>query len=72
MSPFGTFETCPSILRCPFTGVDRKSPWSGRTDANDPKLTYEACGRPLDKLLAHSGFKFIDLTMGHHFSISEA
>jgi hypothetical protein len=20
---------------CPFTGVDRKSPWSGQTDAND-------------------------------------
>ena len=22
---------------CPFTGVDRKSPWSGQTDAIDPK-----------------------------------
>jgi hypothetical protein len=28
---------CPR--ECPFTGVERKSPWSGRTDANDPNPT---------------------------------
>ena len=33
-SASGTFETCPPILECPFTGVDRKSPWPGQTDAN--------------------------------------
>jgi hypothetical protein len=33
----GTFETCPPILRMSVhRGVDRKSPWSGQTDANDP------------------------------------
>ena len=41
-SGIGTFETCPPILRCPFTGIDRKSPWSGQTDANDPSATTAA------------------------------
>src|SRR6266540_626952 len=41
--PFGTFETCPAYpenVRSP--GVDRKSPWSGQTDANDPSQTLAA------------------------------
>ena len=25
---------------CQFTGVDRKSPWSGQTDAIDPKQNF--------------------------------
>jgi hypothetical protein len=28
---------------CPLTGVDRKSPWSGQTDAFDPQQTRRAC-----------------------------
>jgi hypothetical protein len=30
-----------------YWGVDRKSPWSGKTDANDPKrtLSRRACSR---------------------------
>jgi hypothetical protein len=27
--------------KCPFTGADRKSPWFGQTDANDPKRSLE-------------------------------
>ena len=38
----GTFETCPPTLRRSVTGVDRKSPWSGQTDAIDPKRNW--CG----------------------------
>jgi tetratricopeptide (TPR) repeat protein len=30
---FGTFETCPPILRMSVHRVDRKSPWSGQSDA---------------------------------------
>jgi hypothetical protein len=26
---------------CQFTGVDRKSPWSGQADANDPQRTSQ-------------------------------
>jgi len=37
MSEAGTFETCLSNLKCPFTGLDRKLRPSGQTDANDPK-----------------------------------
>jgi hypothetical protein len=33
----GTFETCPPILRMSVHRVDRKSPWSGQTDANGPE-----------------------------------
>ena len=39
MSPVGTFETCPPILRM---SVNRSRPevaWSGKIDANDPKET---------------------------------
>src|SRR5439155_25249240 len=34
-SVIGTFETCPPILRMSVHRVDRKLPWSGRTDATD-------------------------------------
>ena len=36
MSQVGIFETCPPIRECPFIELDRKSPWSGQIDANDP------------------------------------
>jgi hypothetical protein len=44
---------------CPFTGVDRKSSWSGQTDANDPLRTSasisfygsEAGFRPINVLV---------------------
>jgi hypothetical protein len=32
---------------CPFTGVERKSPWSSQTDANDPKGTSRPDHHPL-------------------------
>jgi len=35
--PGGTIRRSVNVR---FTGVDRKLPWSGRTDANDPTQTY--------------------------------
>jgi hypothetical protein len=40
VSAIGTSETCPTILNMSVHRVDRKSPWSGQTDANDPRRTY--------------------------------
>jgi hypothetical protein len=45
----GTFETCPPILECPFTRVDRKSPWSGQTDANDPERSLTPLEPPVSR-----------------------
>ena len=44
MSPDGTIRTCEAGQRCPFTGIDRKSPWSGQTDAFDPERTSGLSG----------------------------
>jgi hypothetical protein len=41
-SVVGTIRTCEAGQRCPFTGIDRKSPWSGQTDAFDPQRTRAA------------------------------
>jgi hypothetical protein len=40
--------------QCPFTGADRKSPWPGQTDANDPKLTWGSTSvRSASDTIAH-------------------
>src|SRR6476620_11478894 len=50
-SPFSTASArlrhAYQCRRCPFTEVDRKSPWQSRTDANDPERTLCRCASPI-------------------------